>query len=188
MVSGHMLAQRGGGGGLGEREVLGVLDKVGGLVDQFLDGVNGFAGACVEAIAVEGGLPLEVACPQTAHFGMVLCKPEESVGGVGGLGWEFAGACKDEGVDGALGGAPGLFGGVTHVSRCKPLEGGVVHTASVGEDRCRVGRGGGHGTMIALLWDMHRLRDVGLPPLDPSRVLRVNCPTGRPYGEGTIAW
>ena len=88
---------------------------------------------------MKGGLPLEVACSQATHFGMVLCKPEEGAGGVGRLGWEFAGACKDESIDGALGGAPGLFGSVTYGSSSHTLEGSGVHAMGVGKDGCRVG-------------------------------------------------
>ena len=94
---------------------------------------------------MEGRLAREVAVSKAAYFGMVPGKFEESAGGVGRFGRELAGAGEDEGVDGAPGGAPGIFGGVAHVSRCKLLEGGVVHASGVGEDGCWVGGGGSHG-------------------------------------------
>ena len=46
---------------------------------------------------------------------------------------------EDQGIDGALGGAPCLFGGVPYVSRGEALEGNVVHAAGVGKDGGGVG-------------------------------------------------
>ena len=130
------------GGGvreLGACEGLGVLDEVCGLVDKPLDGVYRLAPAGVEAVAVEGALSSEVAVPKVAHLRIVLSELQEGAGGVGGLGGEFTGAGEDEGVGGALGGAPGLFGGVPDVSGGHALDGGAVHAAGVGEDGGGVG-------------------------------------------------
>ena len=72
--------------GLRVGQGLGVLDEVGGFVDEGFDGVGGFAEAGVEAIAVEDVPSFGVACAEIAHFGVVLGKPEEGAGGIGGLG------------------------------------------------------------------------------------------------------
>ena len=64
----------------------------------------------------------------------------------------MAGAGEDKGVGGAFGGAPGFVGGVADVTCSHALEGGVMHPAGVGEDGGRVCGGGGHGAMIAQLW------------------------------------
>ena len=108
-------------------------------MDKPLDGVYRLAPAGVEAVAVEGALSSEVAVPKVAHLRIVLRELQEGAGGVGGLGGEFTGACEDEGVDGALGGAPSLFGGGPDVSGGHTFEGGAVHAAGVGEDGGGVG-------------------------------------------------
>ncbi len=124
---------------------MGVVDEVGGFADEAADGLDGFAEAGVEAVAVECGLSGEVAVLDGAQTGVVLGKFEEGAGGVGGLGGQLAGTGQDQGVYGVFGGAPGFFSGVSGVSGCKLPEGGVVHVSGVGEDGWGVGCGGGHG-------------------------------------------
>ncbi len=113
---------------------LGVLDEVGGFVDEGFYGVDGFAEAGVGAIAVEDVSPCCIAVPQTGNFGVVQGKPEEGAGGVGGFGGQLASAGKDQGIGGALGGAPGFVGGVTDVAGSHALKGGFLHLAGIGED------------------------------------------------------
>ena len=82
-------------GKLGVGEGFGVLDEVGGLLDEALDGVGGFTEADVEAVAVKDITPCGVVSKQAADLGVVLSEPEEGAGGVGGLGREMAGAGED---------------------------------------------------------------------------------------------
>ncbi len=129
----------GGRGELGVGEGFGVVDEVGGFVDQALYGVEGFAEAGVEAVAVEDVSSCGVAVEEVAHLGMFLGESEEGAGGVGGFGREVAGAGEDKGVDGAFGGAPSFVGGVANVAGGHSLEGRGVHVLSVGEYGCGVG-------------------------------------------------
>ncbi len=132
---------------------MGVVDELGGFVDEEADVFDGFAPSGVETGAVEGGLSGEVAVAEGPDGGVGGGDGLESTCDVGGAGGMLGGAGEDEGLGGAEGGAPGFFGGVTGVSGGELPEGGVVHGAGVGEDGWGVGCGGGHGWgIIARGW------------------------------------
>ena len=83
--------------------------------------------------------PCGVVSQQAAYFWVVLGKPEQGPGGVGGLGRKLAGTDEYESVGGALSGAPGLVGGISHVSRGQTLEGCGMHASGIGEYGSGVG-------------------------------------------------
>ena len=132
------------GRGLCLGEGLGVTDVGIRFAYEAHGGLDGFAEPHVEAVAMQHGLPLEVAALQSAHCGVGFAYDEEGPGGGGRGGWLLTGAGQDEGVGGAQGCAPSLVGGVSDVARGKPLQRGVVHLLGVGEDVGGGSLGGGH--------------------------------------------
>ena len=102
----------------------------------------------VEAMAVEGILPVQVTVAEIDEGGIGVGHELKASAGVGGAYRVLAGAGQDQGFDGAQGGAPSLLRCVAQVTGSKPLEGSVVHGPGIIEDTGGISLGCSHDGAI----------------------------------------
>ncbi len=102
----------------------------------------------VEAMAVEGILPVQVTVAKVDDGGIGVSHELKASAGVGGPYRVLASAGKDQSFDGAQGGAPSLLRCVAHVAGNETLEGGIVHGPGVIEDTGGISLGGSHSAAI----------------------------------------
>ena len=109
---------------------LGVVDIRGGFVDAALGLIIAIAG--IEAHTVQVVDSAVVAALERLNFRDETAEDVEVIGGGRRGRWLLADSGQDEGIGGALGGAPGLLRRITDIAVLKPLYGLRTDVAGVG--------------------------------------------------------